>query len=189
MSQTDSPAPKIQFNNLNKLTASYSQTEDRIKLVAACGDQALVYWLTRRMLSIILPAVFDWLGKHHQPGEKIEGASSLPTQRTTETRMAMAQASAQAQLAPQAPVVAERDAPSRVLTSIDVKVEDKRLLLILPIDDTQRGVMAFQTTSLSQWLGIIYQVCRDADWALTQWPHWFIEVQTPPANTSKPQLH
>ncbi len=169
-------APKL--ITLQKITVNYVAEEDRLKLTAAAHqDQTVIYWLTRRMLGVLLTPMFEWLNKRVENsfGGIGEGSWQL---RSQETKLTMASNAAQAKMHREEPVIASAESIEQILKSVDVRAEKDRFLILLPIDNAHRGVIPFEQDTLLQWLGIIYRVQHDADWRLPQWPSWFIENQT-----------
>jgi len=167
---------------LQKITVTYSPEEDRLRLTAAAGEQqTVVYWITRRMLGVLLTPMFKWL--EGRAGQGL-GETNETVQRSKEARLAMAQSKAQASMTNETPVAASPNSTNHLLSSVDVKTEPNRFLLLLPVEDA-KGVIPFEQESLLQWLNILHRIASQADWQLTQWPTWFIEGQTPQQATQK----
>jgi hypothetical protein len=171
---------------LQKITVTYSPEEDRLRLTADAGhDQTVVYWITRRMLGVLLSPMFKWL---EQSAEKGISNDQLISERNREARLAMAQSSAQAKMQEESPVNALPDSQQFLLTSVDVKTEAARFFLLLPLSDHQKGLIPFEQESLLQWLDIIHRIIGHASWQLPQWPNWFLEGQSP-RKTEHKALH
>lgn len=176
------------FLTLQKITASYVMEQDRIRLTAAAGDQqTVVYWLTRRMLGILIKPMFDWVSQRTESAFNANDPNTAAQQRSQAAKLAMANNSAQAKVQREDPVIADDGCIEHLLKSVDVKTEDRRFLIMLPIDDERRGVIPFEQENLLQWLGIIYRVQREAEWNIPYWPLWFSENQniTPLVPSSK----
>jgi len=178
-------ASQPQFVTLQKITVNYVAEEDRLRLTAAAKeDQTVIYWLTRRMLGVLLTPMFDWLSQRIDKsfGGISEGSWQL---RNQETKLAMANNAAQAKMQREEPVIAAAESIEQLLKSVDVRAEEQRFLIMLPIDGQHRGVIPFEQDTLLQWLAIIYRVQYEADWKLSQWPSWFVENQTMPNRQNK----
>lgn len=181
---TNSPHKPI---TLHKITVSYSAEEDRLKLTAAAGeDQTVIYWITRRMLGVVLTPLFKWLEERASQGLGNIGEAA---QRSKEARLAMAQSKAQAQMQEESPVTAQPDSIEHLLTSVDVRTEANRFLLLFPMQGDQKGLIPFEQESLLQWLNILHRIAQQAQWDLPQWPIWFIEGQSPQAVPANKALH
>ncbi|HSG61569.1 MAG TPA: hypothetical protein VLA24_09045 [Pseudomonadales bacterium] len=177
---TNAPTNPI---TLHKITVSYSAEEDRLRLTAAAGeDQTVIYWITRRMLGVVLTPLFKWLEERAGQGLGNLGEAA---QRSREARLAMAHAKAQAQMHEESPVTAQPDSIEHLLTSVDVRTEPNRFLLLFPMHAEQKGLIPFEQDSLLQWLNILHRIAQQAQWDLPQWPSWFIEGQSPQAPNNK----
>ncbi len=177
---TNTPASPI---TLHKITVTYSAEEDRLRLTAAAGDdQTVVYWITRRMLGVVLTPMFSWLENRASQGLGNVGEAA---ERSKQARLAMAQSSAQAKMQDETPVTAQPNSFEHLLTSVDVKTEQQRFLLLFPMQDQTKGIIPFEQDSLLQWLNILHRIAQQASWELPQWPVWFIEGQSPQAPPKK----
>lgn len=171
---------------LNKITVNYAADEDRLCLTAAAGeDQTVIYWITRRMLGVMLTPMFKWLESHAAKGL---GNNEPLVERSRDARLAMAQSKAQSSMQEETPVKAMPDSISHLLTSVDVKTEATRFLLLFPVTEQQKGIIPFEQESMLQWLNIIHRIAAQASWDLPQWPNWFVEGNSP-VKTDKQALH
>lgn len=166
-------------HRLQRLTVTYSAKQDRLQLNAATDDDSvIIYWISRRMLRIFLPPLFKWLEEKQIPEEAAAGpVGGGKEDEASQAKRSFAQSAAQSQMSKSKPVVASEETKEILLTSIDIKAEDTRFLLILPIDDGNKGVVPFTPTNLAQWLGVVYHATVQADWAVEIWPSWFTEAQ------------
>lgn len=178
--------PVNQAITLQKITVTYSLEEDRLRLTADAGnEQTVVYWITRRMLGVLLTPMFKWL---EQSAEKSSSNDQLISERSREARLAMAQSSAQAKMQSETPVNAQPDSQEHLLTSVDVKTEATRFFVLFPLSEQQKGLIPFEQESLLQWLDILHRIVGHAGWQLPQWPNWFVEGQSPRRSEQK-SLH
>lgn len=173
--------PTNQAITLQKITVTYSPEEDRLRLTADAGnEQTVVYWITRRMLGVLLTPMFKWLEQSaEKSAEKGSSNDQLISERSREARLAMAQSSAQAKMQAETPVDAQPDSQEHLLTSVDVKTEAARFFVLFPLSEQQKGLIPFEQESLLQWLDIIHRIVGHASWQLPQWPRWFVEGQSP----------
>ncbi len=168
---------------LHKITVTYSAEEDRLRLTAAAGeDQIVVYWITRRILGVVLTPMFSWLENRASQGLGNIGEAA---ERSKEARLAMAQSSAQAKMQDESPVTAQPNSFEYLLRSVDVKTEQNRFLLLFPMQDNSKGIIPFEQDSLLQWLNILHRIAQQASWELPQWPVWFTSDQSPQSPSAK----
>ena len=161
---------------LQRITTEYVETEDRIRLSGACEDGAVVQlWLTRRLMDRLLPMLLKWLGQ-----EAGEGARA-------EIMQEFAQQAARAALEPQ-PSVHAQDDTSILVQAVDVTTGDNALGLAFkssPQGDASHRI-GFEPLALRQWLNIVHDQYRKAEWPLDGWPVWFTHAaqDAHPANQS-----
>ncbi len=160
---------------LARLTTEYMPGEDRLRLAGETGpDQAVVLWLTRRLLERLLPHLFDWLERHggHGPQAADSGYGEL--------MQGMAQQSARASLPAQPPVDAARASRSWLVASVDVSAEPALMRLVFAAPEGEEPVsLDLEARPLRQWLNIVHDRYRQAEWPMTVWPAWMTEAARP----------
>ena len=164
---------------LQRITTQYSEAEDRIRLAGENDEsQTVVLWLTRRLLSRLIPHLCQWLDRR-------VGATSL-----TEVKQEFAQQKARAELTPQPPVRADAETPGVLLHSVDLK--SSRAGLVLQFKDGDGNVAAslqLQPKPLRQWLNIVYDQYLLAGWPTTFWPAWVAEAKPSQTSSRAALLH
>lgn len=152
---------------LQKITTTYSESEDRLRLAGqdAAGATTAVLWLTQRLTNRLVRALTQWL-----EGEKGGAlAAAAP-----DLRQAWAQETARRQLQPSAPVPVTRDVPGTLVASVDLTRDGKHYTIGFRQADTT-STLALSSTELRQWLGILRSLYLTAGWPLADWPAWMEE--------------
>lgn len=149
---------------LLRITTEYVDTEDRLRLTGeVIGEQALMMWLTQRMLRVLVPHLLPWL----------EQSSSQDAY--AEWMQGVAQQQAQAALEPQPEVRAAPGAGSWVVQAVDVSQTAQAITLRFRDGGDHAASLTLEPTPLRQWLGIVHMQCAAAGWALDIWPAWLPE--------------
>jgi hypothetical protein len=163
---------------LNKITTTYSETEDRLRLVGEdAAGEAVVLWLTRRLVNRLVRQLVEWL--------EAEDGGALAAL-GPELRQSWAQEKAVRQLEPSAPVRARGDAPKLLVASVDLSRDQRRYVLRFRTADDTAPSLSLSSTELRQWLGIVHQLYLAADWPRDPWPAWMEE--TAPTEQRQPAL-
>lgn len=166
---------------IQRFTSEYDEIEDRLSLIGEDAQGAKVrIWITRRLFERLLPVLLRWLDNQTQDlprGDLMQG---------------FAQAAAQAELKPQAPVRAHAEAPSWLAAKVDINTTPERLLLTLhPAGAGEAGSLArlpLSATLLRQWLAILHGLSQRSGWSPDLWPEWIAESNRP-AQESRLRLH
>lgn len=177
---------------LQRMTTQYLDSEDRIRLAGEVGGadaapgQAVVMWLTQRLLYRLLPPLLRWL----------EGQSALPDVSATplggaqaEWMHGFAMQAARASLVPQAPVNPEGQSWLVHTVGLEVHPETLRVSFQhegMPQDQAVSVTLTAQ--ALRQWLSIVHEQCQQAQWPMTAWPQWLAEAGQGVAGTPT-QVH
>lgn len=164
---------------LKRLTTQFIEAEDRIRLTGEIDQSHTVsLWLTQRLINRLLPHVFVWLETH------------TVSQTRPEILQSFAQQAARSSLTAQPPVPVAPQVDSWLVASIDLKKTPESLQLVFKGDkEEQRVCITLQTVPLRQWLNIICEQYRSANWALDYWPDWMKDdVSLDPARTAM-RLH
>lgn len=162
---------------LQRITTEYIATEDRIRLAGETDEDApLVVWLTQRLLKRLLPPLLRWL-KQGEAGRQ-----------HADILRAFAQQAAKAEQLPQPPVRPGADSAAWVAQSVDVATAPH--LLELTFRAGEAGIrLPMDATLLRQWLAILYEADRQAEWALPQWPGWVRDGTEPTTSGPATILH
>jgi len=182
MSKDSPQTTEMAIVTLERLTLTYSALEDRLQLGASSNQgETLQFWLTQRFCTILAPKLFEWLEK----SKHAQGTEEVPC----EEILMFQQASAQLQQAPTAAIEIIADCPTKLVSTVDIKQEAEHLMLIFPVSENRKAVVAFTATNLSQWLAIIYMRFQEANWPLACWPVWFKNSQHKPVERQQLDLH
>lgn len=159
---------------LQKITTQYVDREDRLRLAGETGPgQAVVLWLTQRLLQRLVPPLCQWLEQQSPvpPG-------SLASTVQAELAQGFAQQAALAGLQPQAPVALESAQGEWLVTRVEIQLQADGVRLVFQPDDPPQGpavegvALPMQAQPLRQWLGIVHAQARQAGWPLDAWPAW-----------------
>lgn len=184
--------------DLQRVTTSYVDSEDRLRLAGETAQgEAVVLWLTQRLLARLLPIFFQWL-EQHQTGTTSESdadvrswARAAAEQGHADWLQSFAQQAAVAGLVAQPPVQTAQARGSRLVHSVDVQgvVAEQcdgaalRLTFKGPQEPPGAFIGAHGLTLappiLRQWVAIVYDQYRAAGWPLDLWPDW---VKQSPVN-------
>lgn len=155
---------------LQRVTTEYVPAEDRVRLAGVTDDsRPAIVWLTRRMLVVLLPVLFDRLDAQF--------ATVLPEHR--EALQEFAQQAARDSLESSEPVQVAQECD--VLLPTDANVSNtENGVVVLTFRDQSGGAFTLPLASevLRQWLQILYRAERKADWQLV-WPAWLTGESDP----------
>ena len=147
--------------HLQRFTTVYVDLEDRIRLAGELQNgRTLVFLLTQRMLTNLLPHLFQWLQQETQGSY---AAQSL---------QGFAQQVALAHLEAQAPVQTGTDSKSYLVSEINVAHDADNLVLTFKSSESTAVRLALTSTPLRQWLSIVREQCSLARWPQEMWPTW-----------------
>lgn len=169
---TEDAALTTEPMELKRVTTEMDESEDRLRLVGEVeSGEPVVFWLTQRLLKRMLPHLFSWL----QPSSSASRASPVPDYHTDAVQ-SFAQQVAVAELPLQTPVLAQpQPKGSRLLVdSVDItRTPDVIALTFKSVD--HQAVLLLAQQPLRQWLAILHEQCRTADWAMDVWPEWIMQ--------------
>jgi hypothetical protein len=160
---------------LTRLTTEYVPAEDRLRLAGETGPQrTVVMWLTRRLLDRLLPHLLEWLvargAGQAQPADGGYG----------ELLQGMAQQSARAALPAQPPVDAAGASLEWLVLSVDVSTDAACVRLSFAAPEGAESItLDFEQQPLRQWLNIVHDRYRQAEWSMDLWPSWMTEAARP----------
>ncbi|WP_395402256.1 hypothetical protein ACHMW6_29225 [Pseudoduganella sp. UC29_106] len=148
---------------LERVTTEFCPPEDRMRMAGMTnGGKQVVIWLTRRMLSLLLPVVlrrFDELS-----------ASVSPEHR--QILQEFAQQAARDSMEAPTPVQAGPECEAILPTSVDVAHDERHVALTFRDEGVRSFRLTLDNQALRQWLQMLHQADCAADWQLSQWPDW-----------------
>lgn len=181
---------------LQKITTQYVDREDRIRLAGETGpEQAVVLWLTQRLLQRLVPPLCHWL-EQHSPVP----AGSIASATRAEVAQGFAQQAALAELQPQAPVAAEKAETAWLVTAVDLQLQAEVVRLVFRFEpltglspseataDPEGVALQIQAQPLRQWLAIVHGQVREAGWPLEVWPTWMDPRTAPRVDAGSAQF-
>ncbi|MFD0666785.1 hypothetical protein ACT80S_03620 [Ramlibacter sp. MAHUQ-53] len=167
--------------DLQRITTEYVEAEDRLRLSGERPDgSTVVLWLTLRMAVRLVPPLCRWLEQHTT-------AAGAPLEVVQE----FAQQAALAALEPAPPVRATGEARAWLVHSVDVNIRNDLVQLGFKAEGQGEVLarIAFAPQPLRQWLGILHDQFRKADWPLAAWPEWVTEARPRPPEGQGGVLH
>ncbi len=146
---------------LQRITTQYIDAEDRVRLSGETAEgKTVLLWMTRRLLDRLIPHLALWLEKQY---------ADLPR---AEIMLEFAQQKAQSQLVLQTPVMTS-GTQGQLIESVDINAGATRLRLNFKTADTSEpSGIGFEATPLRQWLTILQQAYKEAEWPMQCWPGW-----------------
>ena len=172
------------MTDLQRLTTDYVEHEDRVRLSGVGADaHTVVLWLTQRLLNRLVPPLCQWLERSEPKLSATHtGRVMCPSEPAQQAVQGFAQAHAQAQLKPQAPVQAAAAAPHWVVVSVQLVSSADTVRLIFKGSEGEEATLTLSAQPLRQWLGIVRQRYIHGEWPTTVWPAWMVT----PAPTQAP---
>ena len=151
---------------LVRITVKYFHDEDRIRLAGETEQGGIaVVWITRRLLDRLLSQL---VGVLENACVQTLGADPL----RAHTVQSFAQHAARIASAPQPPVRPQGEDEQWLAHSADLIFAEGELRLSFRGDDRQHVELDFVDDKLRQFLNILLDVYRKAEWPLTAWPMW-----------------
>jgi len=161
---------------LRRITTEYIEIEDRLRISGEIADaEAVVIWLTQRLLLRLLPLLLQWLDQQTQ-----HTVNNANTPRV-DVLQSFAQQTARAQLEHQPPVRPSGSSATWLAHSVDIAQSAQEMALTFKsVDDLlQPATLALAAQPLRQWLNIVYDAFVIAGWPLEVWPDWIRDGATP----------
>lgn len=164
---------------LQKMTTQYDEKEDRLRLSGELGpDAQVLLWITARLLNRLLPPLLKWLDKQ-------SGVDVRP-----ELYQSLAQAAAVRGLEPQAPVQATASSRKWLVQAVDITPQQDQVQLVFRgANADEQAAVLLPARPLRQWLGILFDQYRRAEWRLDIWPQWMHEARQTPSEHRTTVLH
>jgi hypothetical protein len=147
-------------STLQRLTTQYVDVEDRIRVSGEDTDGGIVVmWMSQRLLNRLVPAVCNMLGSPQQD-ERAELLNSFEQQ------------AAQAQLTPQDPVRPDAGGLAWLVTRVDLAPTGHGTRLAFYGSGGEQAAVVMPELALRQWLSILRDHYRAAEWPAGAWPAW-----------------
>jgi len=171
---------------VRRITTEFIESEDRIRVTAITeSDETLILWTTQRLLLRLLAHFVAWLEKN----TPIFAADSPADTQTRSALQGFAQHSAAVELKKQSPVLPGSDSRTWLVNEVDIKNNDKEVLLVFKCADAQPAELRLTVQQLRQWLAILHMLWKKADWPMAVWPAWMDEDAATAAKSSDSAVH
>lgn len=186
---------------LTRVTTKYDLEQDRIRLTGETSQgKVQEVWLTQRLLGRLLPGLWQWLQAVPTEGVAADqtAARAIADPQRQQALQEFAQQQASASLREQAPVVASTLSLPWLVRSAQLQSSGNTAVLRLysaaEVEKAQQPgnfstSVSMNPTQLRQWLGIILNEYRRAEWPVQQWPQWLQSAHISNNATPAHQLH
>ena len=167
---------------LQRITTQFVDREDRIRLAGEnAAGQALVLWLTQRLLGRALPHLFAWLERRASPPDNNRADAAR-----AEVLQSFAQLAALTALEAQTPVPSHAPRGAWLVHTVDIATTDDAVTLSFKNDATvaEAATMTLSEQAIRQWLNILHDQYVVAEWPLTLWPEWVARPPAAPAHSA-----
>lgn len=160
---------------IERLTTEYVQEEDRIRLnLEDPQQQRTTLWLTQRLLNRVVPALVKVLEEETSGNPQ---ASEL---------QAFTQQKAQRDIEQEAPIAAAEHA--WLVRRVDLTGRPKAIILVFSDNQSESARLEIPRIALRQWLSILHELYRRAEWSCEKWPDWLAPLSQT-TETKGSQLH
>lgn len=152
------------MDTISKITVTYDETEDRLRLAYQDAEgQSKGLWLTQRLVNRLVGALLASLGA----GADIGNAEAA--------LRAWELSAARARLGKDVPVESPPAEQHHLVRAVDISHSGNGIRLVFRGIDAQVAALGIEDeTVLRQWLDILHQQYRRADWPMGGlWPAWF----------------
>lgn len=169
------------MNTIQKVTTSYNEQEDRLHLAYQDEEgRAQGLWLTQRLTSRLVQVLLAQLD---------DSIATLPDSSAREAVQAWEMSAARAQMEQINPVEGAALSEPALVTSVDINRAGPAYTLIFRWRENQSAALILSgSTALRQWLGILHQHYRMAQWSCNGlWPSWF-DIADPTQMTRPPEM-
>jgi hypothetical protein len=165
---------------LERITVEYVPQEDRVRLSGQrAGAAPLAIWLTRRLLDRLLAELLKWIENEagDLPAAKGSGARGrLQTLPRADVLQGFAQQAARERTTPQQPVRVTPEDEAWLANSVGVGRGRSKIRLTFKSADGRTATVTLAAPLLRQWLNILHDTYRKAEWPLQVWPEWMREA-------------
>lgn len=171
---------------LQRITTQYIEHEDRLRLTGITDQgEAVVLWLSQRLLLRLIPHLTAWLEKTGNPGQSAAAAD----QRINEQLQDQAQRTARNELTPLPPVTPESGTRTWMAHTVDVAHNPGAVRMTFRGDPDLSVDLGLNSRELRQWLAIVYDMWRLAQWPDSIWPNWITDSTPRVTVTGTTLLH
>lgn len=168
------------MSDLQRITSEYIKDEDRIRLTGAVEAGAIeVLWLTQRLLIRVINHLLQWLEQQ----STVTAPDALKDGQAADLVQGFAQQAASAELQMQPRVQSQGDEKAWIVNSVDITRTPQAVKLNFKGPNGELAALTLEAQRLRQWLAIIHQLWRVAQWPPAIWPQWMQESN--PADTNK----
>lgn len=173
-----------------RFTTKYEAAEDRIKLMLELSeDEVQVLWLTRRLMSRMLPHLIKHLGQTGGGAASVDSAPqdgkarAAPAAKHTDAVQRFNQEAAVSAIERQPGVGAGGQKPAKnlsyLVTSVDLRTGPRSVVLDFKSGEEILHSLPFGEDALRQWLSILCSQYKAAGWQEGFWPAWLRPVDAP----------
>ncbi len=164
------------MSDLQRITTEYIEAEDRIRLTGAREAGATeVLWLTQRLLTRVINNLLQWLEQQ----STVAAPDALKDGEAAQLVQGFAQQAASAELRLQKPVRSRGDEQAWIVNSVDITRSPQAVKLNFKGANGELAALTLEARQLRQWLAIIHQLWRVAQWPPAIWPRWMQESNVP----------
>jgi hypothetical protein len=161
--------------NLSRVTTQYIDNEDRLRILGESSEGKICeIWLSHRLL--------DRLVNNLLSNVQTDGP-------VDDVLQVFEQEAASFSLVEQPSVKKVKQPISWLATAIDIKRDNDITSLVFRDEIPMSAQISFQTIELRQWLSIIYNAYKLAEWSLEKWPGWFKESKEVNENSDTYSVH
>jgi len=159
----------------DRLTTEYVQHEDRIRLnLEDAQQQRATLWFTQRLLNRVIPALVKVLEEETSGSPQAEEVQAFAQQR------------AQRSIEQEAPIAATDAA--WLVRRVDLTPTKQQILLLFSDEAEASAKLKIPRTALRQWLSVLRELYRRAEWSSDIWPDWLAPLSQTD-ETVKTKLH
>ncbi|HSG02293.1 MAG TPA: hypothetical protein VLA39_01050 [Marinobacterium sp.] len=159
----------------DRLTTEYVQHEDRIRLnLEDAQQQRATLWFTQRLLNRVIPALVKVLEEETSGSPQAEEVQAFAQQR------------AQRSIEQEAPIAATDAA--WLVRRVDLTPTKQQILLLFSDEAEESAKLKIPRTALRQWLSVLRELYRRAEWSSDIWPDWLAPLSQTD-ETVKTKLH
>lgn len=154
------------------------------------GPETVVIWVTQRLLLRLVPALSQWLerGAVTQGGQAQSLTEHDPDSARREVMQHFAQQAARSEYQSEPPVVTADSAPAWLAVAVDVSWSAEAMSLTFRSAAEDRVNLTLAAQPLRQWMGILHEGWRRAQWPAQIWPTWMFEVASDPGRSQTPAV-
>ena len=157
------------MSDLQRITSEYIEHEDRIRLTGAVETGATeVLWLTQRLLIRVVNHLLQWLEQQ----STVAAPDALKDGEAAQLVQGFAQQAASAELQLQPPVQSQGDEQAWIVNSVDITRSPQAVKLNFKGAHGELAGLTLEARQLRQWLAIIHQLWKVAQWPPAIWPRW-----------------